>query len=191
MGRLTEAERQGALEAYALTGNYRQVAREFGVSEGAIRKLVRTRKGTQYAPDGTRTGKSRVRKVRTELEKSEREPYDAAAIYEESRTARTHDILEHLETRKAIACGIIDLALENLSNPEKYRKASLKTIADVMATVIDKFTPTERTKEIPSVIDGVARELFQGDEEPIKDERKDGAIDESPGGLLETETEAD
>lgn len=188
MGRLTEAERRGVLEAYAITGNYRQVAREFGVSEGAVRKIVRTSKST-HEPQSTQTGEKKVRKARNEIDKADND-FDAAAIYEESRAARTLDILEHLEARKAIACGIIDLALENLSDPEKYRKASLKTIADMMATVIDKFTPTERTAELPSVIDGVARELFH-DEEEIKDEQEKTAFDEGADGLPETITAAD
>lgn len=159
--RLTEAERLGVIQAYAETGNYRQVARDFGISDTAVRKLI------------ARSSRGCSRELHETAKASKAA---AVAKFEELRAQRTLDILEHMESRKTVVCGILDLALAKLSDPRKYEKASLQQIAAVVAMLIDKFAPIRRAEERPSVIEGVARELFPGGPEPEdRDERYEEA----------------
>lgn len=169
--RLTEAERLGVIRAYAETGNYRQVARDFGISDTAVRKLIAK----------SSRGSSRELHAQAKASKAA-----AVAKYEDLRARRTLDILEHLESRKTVVCGILDLALEKLADPEKYEKASLQQIASVVATLIDKFAPIRSAEERASVIESVARGLFDGG-----DEGREGASDEGAGRLPEAAGEAD
>ena len=112
--RLTDNERAQVVAAYVELGNYSAVGRAFGISEGAVRKIVRN------SPD-------------------------SAKLYEQKKAERTADILAHMESRGQAVCGIIDLALDRLSDESKYNRASLQQIATMMGIVIDKFTTA--TKE--------------------------------------------
>ena len=143
---LTDAEREGVILAYAETGNYRQVARDFGISDTAVRKIIK------------QSSRLSSRDLHAAAQASK---LAAAAKYEELRAQRTIDILAHVESRKVIICGILDLALEKLADPRKYEKANLQQIAAVVSMLIEKFGQVRQTEDRPSVIEGVARELFR------------------------------
>ncbi len=52
----------------------------------------------------------------------------------------TADIFAYMETQKQDVCDFLELAMEQLKNPEKLKKAQLQQIATTMAIVIDKYT---------------------------------------------------
>lgn len=77
--RLTPEERAAVLAEYAMCGNYSAVARKFGVSDNAVRKLVKKN------PDSMK--KFELKKVETELSMLE---------YMEKRTVKAQGVIDNL-----------------------------------------------------------------------------------------------
>lgn len=95
---------------------------------------------------------------------------DIAKKCELKKEQNTADILEYMERQKNAVCGILDICLNELKNPEKYAKATLQQIATTMAILIDKYTADNgRTPDTPEAEDDalttslkeLARELEQ------------------------------
>ena len=127
--RLTDEEREQIIAEWVECGNYSAVARKYGLTEGAVRKIVKS------VPNSTNK-------------------------YEQKKEQITENILAHMDAKKDKVNSLIDLYLEQMSNPEKLKRANVQQIATSMAIVIDKFTGAGRTEEKPSVVDGIARQLF-------------------------------
>lgn len=58
----------------------------------------------------------------------------------EKKRQNTRDVLEYLDSRKDKLQDVLDLGFEALSNPEKYERASLQSVATMMGILIDKYT---------------------------------------------------
>ncbi len=59
---------------------------------------------------------------------------------QQKKEENTADILDYMERQKSGICGLLDIYIEELKNPEKIEAASLREIATTMAILIDKYT---------------------------------------------------
>lgn len=57
----------------------------------------------------------------------------------QKKEQNTADILAYMETKKDMVCGILDLFLDALTDPDKISKATLPQITTSIGTLIDKF----------------------------------------------------
>ena len=57
----------------------------------------------------------------------------------DKKEQNTQDIIKALDERKREVIQIIDLCLDALSDPEKYNRASVLTIATTLGILIDKW----------------------------------------------------
>lgn len=78
---------------------------------------------------------------------------------QQKKDQNTSDILDYMESQKEAVCDFLGLAMEQLRNPDKLKKAQLQQIATTMAIVIDKYTgfgggPKDEIEE-----DGLSRSL--------------------------------
>lgn len=64
---------------------------------------------------------------------------DVARLVTQKKEQNTVDIIEQLDRRKGEVIQIIDLCLDALSDPEKYDRASVQTIATTLGILIDKW----------------------------------------------------
>lgn len=68
---------------------------------------------------------------------------DFVQICTQKKEENAQSVLEHMDKKKDIACRIIDECLNEMTDADRLKAASLKEIATVMGIVIDKFTKTE------------------------------------------------
>lgn len=64
---------------------------------------------------------------------------DVTRLVTQKKEQNTVDIIEQLDRRKGEVIQIIDLCLDALSDPEKYDRASVQTIATTLGILIDKW----------------------------------------------------
>lgn len=71
---------------------------------------------------------------------------ETAKKAEDKKQQNTRDVLEYLDARRDKLQDVLDLGFEALSNPEKYQRASLQSVATMMGILIDKYTQLAQFK---------------------------------------------
>lgn len=72
---------------------------------------------------------------------------EVAQKAQEKKEQNTIDMLEYMDGKKQDAMKFIDLALEEMMQPDKLKRSSVQALATSLGIIVDKFTPREDKKD--------------------------------------------
>lgn len=88
---------------------------------------------------------------------------DTRILVENRKAKNTRDMLEYMDSKVDMVQKFIDLAIIELSKPEKLEKARLSEITTAVGTMIDKWTGVKwrndgSLQKLDQIIDGLTKE---------------------------------
>ena len=125
--KLTDKQKKQIIARYVEIQNYKQVGREFGISDVAVRNIVKATPGTSQ-------------------------------MLAEKKEQNTQDALDYLNSRRDKFRDVIDICYDILTDPNRYNRASVQSVATTMGILIDKYI---NLAQIMSNGSGANNELLQ------------------------------
>lgn len=128
-----------------------------------------------YAEYGNFSEVARVNKIAIDTAKRVvRSDVDTLKIVKYHQDKNKLDMLEYMDTKVDMVQRFIDLAIVELSKPEKLEKARLSEITTAVGTMIDKWTGIKwrndgSLQKLDQIIDGLTKEADRVNKEDKQD----------------------
>lgn len=96
---------------------------------------------------------------------------EIAELCQRKKEENTVDILDYMDRQRGDVCQVLGVCMEELKNPERYKKTPPQQIATTMAILIDKYAASGGGPKGETEEDGLSRSLRElGKELDAKDD---------------------
>lgn len=83
---------------------------------------------------------------------------EVVQLITQKKAQNTKDVIAYMDTKKDVACRLIELYMDEMARPEKIRATPLNQLATAFGIIIDKFTKagaTDANGQLEKLLQGV------------------------------------